>query len=230
MENVNAAGYNPQSPVCICPFASERFSTRAGLSKKQQLWLLTHPAEVSKSTNTGVVVQLAMQRTNCRIVQWKGDSALRAEFTPEMAPILIYPLKYATKRGCKRFATLRSGLDDALSSGKMPVFIIIDSTWEQSKEIYASSATLQALGVAELPLSDMGEKSQFRLRRGQKAREFCTAETAACLLRTIGEVEIANDILGLFKVYQDIVFAFKESASLPVSREMQMLLSSEKNG
>ena len=83
---------------------------------------------------------------------------------------------------------------------KRPVFIIIDATWQQARKIYRKSPYLHHLPLFSfLP----NTPSIYTLRRNKHHHHLCTAEIAAAVLDSQGDVQQASVMMSLLQVFCD---------------------------
>lgn len=135
------------------------------------LFLLTHPRELERPTNTGQWILEALPEQAERIV-WQRQhpdprllAALSAGHTA-----LVYPTGEGTPTAC---ATVEH-------------FILLDGTWQEAHKMYRLSPYLrQAPWVALSP----DQPSRYTLRRNQRAQGLCTYECALALFQVTGPVE-----------------------------------------
>ncbi len=83
---------------------------------------------------------------------------------------------------------------------KRPVFIIIDATWQQARKIYRKSLYLHHLPLFSF-LSNT--PSIYTLRRNKHHHHLCTAEIAAAVLDSQGDVQQASVMMSLLQVFCD---------------------------
>lgn len=65
-----------------------------------------------------------------------------------------------------------------------PLYILIDSTWQQARKMVRQSSYLKNIPRVSL---DVTAKSQYRLRRNQLDNGMSTCEAAVCLMEQVGE-------------------------------------------
>lgn len=160
---------------CIC-----RFRPRLGGAEAEpvaEFWLLMHPDEQYKPTNTGRLIADCLPGT--RLFTWHrkvpppGFVDLCQD--PTYAPMLVFPAppdRYEER--------LIERLPDTAAK---PVFILLDGTWQQAGKMFRLTQYLRSLPVLSL---SPGYRSQYRLRRSVHAGQLCTAEVAAELLQLAG--------------------------------------------
>lgn len=177
---------------CLCPYR-----TRA--ESRARVWLLTHPLEHCKPTNTGRLIRDVLPET--RVFTWYRTApdpellALLAD--PRFAPFVIFPddqPDYA-HRVVRMNAVARRQRED-----KVPVFIILDGTWRQARRIFRKSPYLATLPVLPLATERL---TSYRLRKPASGAHLCTAEVAVEVLRQAGDVKAAGVLDDYFDVFND---------------------------
>lgn len=161
--------------------------------------LLTHERELFKKTNTGRLVE-ALDGLNVTRITWQRtcpDASL-LEWIKEGNIGLLYPEK--TPSNANSFTDESAGFDGKpepiLQLNKQKVallstFILIDSTWQESRKIFNRSPYLKLL--PRVSLESAGE-SKFILRRNQVDGGLCTAESVIALLRMSKQNLLANKL------------------------------------
>ena len=187
---------NCQLPVlnCLCPYQVEAVS-------HAQVWLLTHPLEHYKPTNTGRLIGDVI--TTTQVFTWyrtAPDAQLAGLLKdPRYAPFVIFPddqPDYAD-----RVVDIEA-VHSAKEQARIPVFIILDGTWRQARRMFRKSAYLDALPV--LPLRTERE-TRYRLRKPASKAHLCTAEVAIELLRQGGDMVAADVLDDYFEVFNAIL-------------------------
>ena len=147
-----------------------------------KLFLLTHERELDKKTNTGQMVLDALGSKAERVI-WQRTCP------PENIVELIEDNRIALLYPC----------DDEESCGdirKFENFIILDSTWQESRKIYNKSPYLkQAVKIG----FNSEYVSRYTMRRNQIQNGLCTAECVIELLKLRGEQKLASDVQERFE-------------------------------
>ncbi|MDR5887736.1 MULTISPECIES: tRNA-uridine aminocarboxypropyltransferase [Halomonadaceae] len=206
-------GCNLPELNCLCPYQVKAES-------HAQVWLLTHPLEHYKPTNTGRLIGDVLSQT--KVFTWyrtAPDEQLMALLDdPRYAPFVIFPddqPDYAD-----RVVSL-AAVSDARHSGKIPVYILLDGTWRQARRIFRKSPYLDALPV--LPLRTERE-TRYRLRKPASKAHLCTAEVAIELLRQGGDTSAAEVLDDYFEVFNDSYAASRSYHKIdPPTAAMQRL-------
>ncbi|WP_148252747.1 tRNA-uridine aminocarboxypropyltransferase [Aidingimonas lacisalsi] len=175
---------------CLCPF-------QVCAASQAHIWLLTHPLEHYKPTNTGRLIGDVLPTT--RVFTWyrtEPDAQLLALLdAPEYAPFVVFPDDQPD------YVDRVVGVDavaDTKAAGLTPVFILLDGTWRQARRMFRRSAYLDRFPV--LPLRT-DRQSRYRLRKSASSSHLCTAEVAAVLLRQSGDDEAADILDDYFEVF-----------------------------
>ncbi|SJN10721.1 hypothetical protein CZ787_04310 [Halomonas citrativorans] len=189
---IRCEGCNLPALNCLCPYQVKAES-------HAQVWLLTHPLEHYKPTNTGRLIGDVLAQT--QVFTWYR-TAPDAQLTelladPRYVPFVIFPDDQPD------YADRVVGMDavhSAKQASRIPVFIILDGTWRQARRMFRKSAYLDALPV--LPLHTERE-TRYRLRKPASKAHLCTAEVAIELLRQGGDNNAAAVLDDYFDVFND---------------------------
>lgn len=113
-----------------------------------------------------------------------------------LQPYLLFP-EDATD-GRSEVASPESVSITASNKTKQPVFILIDSTWQEARKIYRQSTYLQ-----QLPLMSLSSEreSQYGLRRNQPHGHLSTVEVAVELLHRVGEERQSQLLSDRFQLF-----------------------------
>ncbi|QJQ94510.1 MULTISPECIES: tRNA-uridine aminocarboxypropyltransferase [Halomonadaceae] len=177
---------------CLCPY-------RVTAESHARVWLLTHPLEHHKPTNTGRLISDVLDTTE--VFTWyrtTPDERLMALLgDPAYAPFIIFPddqPDYA-----ERVVGIEA-IGEAKTQARIPVFIILDGTWRQARRMFRKSPYLERLPV--LPLATQ-RQTRYRLRKPASQAHLCTAEVAIELLRQSGDGEAAGVLDDYFDAFND---------------------------
>ncbi|APE30458.1 DTW domain-containing protein [Halomonas aestuarii] len=188
---------------CLCPY-------RVRAESGARVWLLTHPLEHHKPTNTGRLIGDVLPDTE--VFTWyrtAPDARLLALLDDERyAPFVIFPddqPDYADRVVGMDSVTERQG------EGRIPVFIILDGTWRQARRIFRKSPYLDRLPV--LPLATE-RRTRYRLRKPASAAHLCTAEVAIEMLRQAGDAGAAEVLDDYFDAFNDSYAASRRHEKL----------------
>lgn len=199
---------------CLCPY-------RVKAQSEARFWLLTHPLEHNKPTNTGRLIGDILDATE--VFTWyrtAPDTALLEHLDDSrFAPFVIFPddqPDYADR------VVGVEAVNDAKQEGRIPVFIILDGTWRQVRRIFRKSPYLERLPV--LPLHT-DRQTRYHLRKPASASHLCTAEVAAELLRQSGDATAADVLDDYFDAFNDSYAASRRHHKLKTpTASMQRLL------
>lgn len=199
---------------CLCPYKVKAESVA-------QVWLLTHPLEHFKPTNTGRLIGDVI--TTTQVFTWyrtAPDAQLAALLKdPRYAPFVIFPDDQPD------YADRVVGIETvhgAKAQARIPVFIILDGTWRQARRMFRKSPYLDGLPV--LPLKTERE-TRYRLRKPASKAHLCTAEVAIELLRQGGDTAAADVLDDYFDVFNDSYAASRLHHKIdPPTAAMQRLL------
>lgn len=200
---------------CLCPYQVKAES-------HAQVWLLTHPLEHFKPTNTGRLIRDVI--TTTRVFTWyrvAPDAQLAALLDDSRyAPFVIFPddqPDYADRVvGIEAVHAVKG-------QARIPVFIILDGTWRQARRMFRKSAYLDQLPV--LPLKTERE-TRYRLRKPASKAHLCTAEVAIELLRQGGDAVAAEVLDDYFEVFNDSYAASRLYHKIdPPTAAMQRLVA-----
>ncbi|MDN3551934.1 tRNA-uridine aminocarboxypropyltransferase [Halomonas almeriensis] len=200
---------------CLCPY-------RVSAHCRVEVWLLTHPIEHYKPTNTGRLIRDVLPRT--RVFTWyrtAPDPALLALLDdPRYAPFVVFP---DDQPGYAERVVDVERVIKRREAGRVPVLILLDGTWRQARKIFRRSDYLAGLPV--LPLVT-DRQTRYRLRKPASAEHLSTAEVAAELLRQAGESQAADHLDDYFEVFNECYAASRRYIKLTeTSPAMQRLLA-----
>ena len=192
---------------CLCALRPAR-PTRAGFC------LLMADIEPLKPSNTGWLIADVVPDTFAfGWARTETDPALLALLAdPRWQPCVVFPGEYAAPGRVVHAPPLGLPLLDTAgddfgnpagdragdSTGKRPLFILLDGTWAEARKMFGRSPCLNDLPVLSL---QPGEASRYVLRRSRRDDHFCTSEVAALCLALAGEPAAAQTLaawLGVF--------------------------------
>ena len=140
--------------------------------------LLTHLNEFDKRSNTGRLVLEVLGSAAEQVIWHRLNPPARLVAEIEAGGVaLVYPGP----------ADEDNGDHDDLSD--ITQFILIDSTWHESRKVHQRSPYLRK--ARRISLKPAGA-SQYNLRRNQKEACLCTAECVIQILRSTGRTEQAE--------------------------------------
>lgn len=196
---------------CLCPY---QVTTTA----RAEVWLIMHPYEAYKPTNTGRLIKDVLPST--RIFQWsrtEPDEELLALLASDRyRPFLIFPddqPDYAD----------RIVRQPTVDSEQIPVFIILDGTWRQARRMFRQSAYLAALPILPLHTERL---TRYKLRTPASESHLCTAEVAIELLKMTGDQQASQLLDDYFDTFNDCYAASRVHHRIQQPTEaMQRLLA-----
>ncbi|MGJ7460484.1 tRNA-uridine aminocarboxypropyltransferase [Halomonas sp. MA07-2] len=208
-------GCNLPELNCLCPYAVTSES-------HARVWLLTHPMEHHKPTNTGRLIRDVLVETE--VFTWyrtAPDKRLLALLEEaRYAPFVVFPDDQPD------YAERVVGIDtveQVKQEGRIPVYVLLDGTWRQARRIFRKSPYLKQLPVLPLRTERL---TRYRLRKPASAEHLCTAEVAAELLRQGGDIDAAQALGDYFDAFNDSYAASRrfEKIEAPTAA-MQRLLA-----
>lgn len=177
---------------CLCPYKNAAESLA-------RFWLLTHPLEHNKPTNTGRLIGDILDTTE--LFTWyrtaPDERLLTLLDDARFAPFIVFPddqPDYAER------VVGPQAVNEAKGNGLIPVFIILDGTWRQARRIFRKSPYLERLPV--LPLRSE-RLTRYHLRKPASPTHLCTAEVATELLRQSGDEDAAAILDDYFDAFND---------------------------
>lgn len=205
---------------CLCPY-------RVTATSDAQVWLLTHPLEHNKPTNTGRLIADVLPSSES--FSWHrtapDERLLALLANRRYVPFVVFPDDQPDYQ--HRVVDERAVIS-AKQDGFIPVFILIDGTWRQARRIFRKSPYLDGLPVLPLHTDRL---TRYRLRKPASASHLCTAEVAAELLRKTGDIGAADILDDYFDAFNDSYAAsrFYHKIENPTAA-MQRLLERRASG
>lgn len=168
---------------CICQHKPSCHSDAAFL-------LLMYDDEVLKPSNSGRLIADLIDETHAFLWSRSDVSAhlIALINDPQWQPFVVFPQVYA---GAQQQVVNRV---PPLSAGKRPLFILLDGTWREAKKIFRKSPYLADLPVLSINLDQQSEdnRTRYRMRRAVTDGQLATAEVAARVLASYGELDNAH--------------------------------------
>ncbi|WP_413113075.1 tRNA-uridine aminocarboxypropyltransferase [Thaumasiovibrio sp. DFM-14] len=172
------------------------------LQAQSHFVLLQHSRESNKATNTGRLLQQTLP--HCRVEMWSRttppSSLLRQLQDPAYTPWLVFPADE------QHPASHYSAMPNTI-----PLFVIIDATWQEARKIVRKSPWLQSLPRLQIHLDT---PSRYQLRRNQQSGYLCTCEIGAAILAMQGNYDDSKRILAYFEQFQQVYLAEREHQPL----------------
>ncbi|WP_396587027.1 tRNA-uridine aminocarboxypropyltransferase [Bermanella sp. R86510] len=176
---------------CLC---GEAQTQSLSGEKQVAICLLMHKNEANKPTNTGRLIEDVLPHNTFRYYWHRTEPSpqfLELINNPRYQPYIIFPGD-------------RGGYDDRVveqadfSTGKVPLFIILDGSWRQAGRMFRLSGYLQSLPV--LPLKSV-RHSAYQLRKAPDEYHLCTAEVAIELLKQHEQAPAADALEQYFQQF-----------------------------
>lgn len=146
-----------------------------------------------RKTNTGKLVLSSIPQ--CQSFTWDRVSPptelLELLANPVYQPYLLFPDADSHQLQPNLFS----------NSTKQPLFILLDSTWQEAKKMVRRSDWLKALPKIQL---ESTSQSSYSLRKNQSEGHLCTCETVAELLKQLGEEANAQELNQIYRHYLSV--------------------------
>lgn len=184
---------------CLC----EQLPT---LTSACHLALLMHENEQQRDTNTGQwLLKSLPASTSVHIWQRKTPSPALLELlnNDQYQPYLLFPHDESVP--------VSQAFQQANKAAKVPLFIILDGTWQEAKKMLRKSAWLENLPVAHITPN---HTSNYQLRRNQEDGHLCTLEVGCEVLKALGEERQSAQLLNFFDHYMQAFKADKSGHAL----------------
>ncbi|WP_207062956.1 tRNA-uridine aminocarboxypropyltransferase [Motiliproteus sp. SC1-56] len=192
---------------CSLPPSHCACAERPRISSRCEFALLLHPKEQARPTNTGRFLAQSLAGTPC--FSWhrtEPDPALAAWLAERPGQtFILFPVdrpELENRRAPRsQFTALRA-----------PRLLLLDGTWKEVRKMLRKSP-----GLAPFPLLSLEEQtpSRYSLRRGAGADQLCTLESAAQVLRMLGEEPEAQALEAFTAHFCRRYRAFKSSHPPP---------------
>lgn len=171
--------------TCVCDKAPE-------IRTDAKIWILSTQKEFYRASNTARLLKL-INPASTEIFLWertKLPEKLVRDINNDIYEVyLLFPIEHCETPDRK--VTYKN-------TGKIPVFIILDGTWNEARKIFRKSTYLENLPIISL---DPNFKSKYDLRRGAQKGNLCTVEAAIEVLKLNGETlhaQVINNFYDLF--------------------------------
>jgi DTW domain-containing protein YfiP len=181
-----------------------------------QFWLLLHPDEGRKPTNTARLIAATMPHTQVFVWQHTAPppGLLDLLSSPCFAPYVVFP-----HGDIARFERLP---EDPWHAEKVPAFVLLDGAWSQTRKMFVRSPYLRGIPCLTLPPT---ASSAYTLRQQRSTGYLSTVEVAIALLAQMGHGEASHILGAYFRVFAASGLATRQGRSLPEPLpEMQQLL------
>jgi DTW domain-containing protein len=189
MKTERCTGCRVAPAHCICALRPS-VPTRAGMC------LLMADIEPLKPSNTGWLIADVV--TDTYAFGWSRtevDPALLALLAdPQWQPYVVFPGEFVAEG--RMVNTLLPAAE--ATSGKRPLFILLDATWPEARKMFRKSPYLDKFPVLSLQPEQI---SRYRLRRSRRDDHFCTSEVGALCLELAGEPRAAQALEAWLDVF-----------------------------
>lgn len=181
------------------------------LSSAAHIALLMHENEQQRDTNTGQwLIKSLPTSTSMHIWQRKTPPPALLELlnNDQFQPYLLFPHDESVP--------VNQASQQANKAAKVPLFIILDGTWQEANKMLRKSAWLKNLPLAHINPS---QASNYQLRRNQAEGHLCTLEVGCEVLKSIGEEIHAEQLLAFFDHYMQAFKADKSGHALKIKTD-----------
>lgn len=170
---------------CICPLTPT-------IHTASQWWILIHPDEYLKPSNTARLIGASIPHT--RFFVWHRTApppALLALLQDaRFLPYLLVP--HGDPRQCERLRE-RPWLPD-----RVPAFVLLDGTWSQTRKMFSRSPYIH--GLPQIALHPQ-RPSAYTLRRQRCVPHLSTVEVAIALLEHLDELAASRTLHAYFRLF-----------------------------
>lgn len=179
---------------CLCALRPV-VPTRAGVC------LLMGDVEALKPSNTGWLIADVVADTFAfgwaRTAVHPDLLALLAD--PQWQPVVVFPGEDVAPERVLTSLQAPTGSESWQgTTGKRPLFILLDGTWPEARRMFRKSPYLDRLPVLSL---QPGQRSRYRLRHALHDDHLCTSEVAALCLALAGETRAAQTLEAYLDVF-----------------------------
>nr|WP_086939366.1 tRNA-uridine aminocarboxypropyltransferase [Thaumasiovibrio occultus] len=194
------------SHLCIC-------AHRPVVESNAAFMLVMYDDEVLKPSNSGRLIADVFDE--CFAFIWSRtnpDPDMLAVLGDERyQPYVIFPEEYAPERVATEIT---------LESGKKPLFILLDGSWNEAKKMFRKSPYLNQFPLLSIQPE---QASRFTLRESAKDNQLATAEVAARIVDLFGESANAQTLDLWFDVFREHYLTGKKQRTLPIPGALDRL-------
>ena len=183
---------------CICAYTPTMHTLA-------QFWLLIHPDEYRKPTNTARLIGACMPHT--RFFPWYR-TAPPAEFIALLTDRRFMPYLLIPQGDVTLFERLR---ERPWLPARVPAFVLLDGTWSQATKMLHRSPYLQ--GIPRMAIQPRAP-STYRLRCQRYAQHLSTVEVAIALLEQLEEATASSILHAYFRVFAERCMAARHGHPL----------------
>lgn len=206
------------SPRCaVCCLAPQNCvcALTPTLKTPAQFWILIHPEERRKPTNTARLIRATLPHT--RLFLWHRTTP-PAGFVPllqdpQFAPVLLFPQGETASQEPAPLGVSRlySAQRPPSQTEPAPAFVLLDGTWSQARKMLTHSAYVR--GIPRLSLQPSAP-STYTLRRQRCGQYLSTVEVAIALLHAVGSTEAGTLLQAYFRVFTASCLASRHGHAL----------------
>ena len=181
-----------------------------------QFWLLMHPEECLKPTNTARLIGASIP--HARLFPWYR-TAPPAGFIELLCERRFLPYLLVPQGDARLFEGLR---ERPWLPDRMPAFVLLDGTWSQARKMLHRSPYLQ--GLPRMAIQPR-VPSAYRLRRQRCAQHLSTVEVVIALLEQLEERTASHVLRAYFCVFAETCMAARYGHALtkPLPEMAQLL-------
>jgi len=169
-------------------------------SARSRFCLVMFDTEPMKPSNTGRLIADVLPNTQA--FGWSRTEPdpllLAAVADGAYQPMVVFPASYADDG--------REVLHAPPLSGKPPLCIMLDGTWNEARKMFRKSPWLDRFPVLSLNVTS---PSRYTLREAHGEGQHCTAEIAAALLQQAGDSDAAQALSRHFEQFRQAYLAGK---------------------
>ncbi|RJX65290.1 DTW domain-containing protein [Vibrio sinensis] len=170
--------------------------------------LLMHENEYQRETNTGQWLAKSISTTT--VHRWNRTEPCEDLLTlinnPSYVPFLLFPSDESQSvEHCQQLSKQQNAI---------PLFIVLDGTWQEAKKMLRKSLWLQALPQVHITPK---AASTYQLRRNQGEGHLCTLEVGSEIVRALGQEKEAQQLMAFFEHYMQVYKADKSGHALDKS-------------
>lgn len=166
---------------------------RTQIEAQASFLLLMYDDEVLKPSNSGRLIADIFPDTHAYI--WSrtepNPKVLALLNDPKYQPYVVFPGEYAYQPDlvCNTVS---------MTTGKRPLFILIDGSWRQAVKIYRKSEYLHHLPILSF---DANTTAKYALRKGVRDFQFGTAEVAVMALAAMSAEKESEVLATWFELF-----------------------------
>lgn len=190
----------PRCQRCLLPKKNCLCASLQPQQARSRFCLIMFDSEPMKPSNTGRLIADILPETQA--FGWsrtEPDPALLAAVkNPQLQPLVVFPQSYAEPG--------RQVINTPPTSGKPPLFIMLDGTWSEARKMFRKSPWLDNLPLMSLTLTT---PSNYQLRQIHAEGQHCTAEVATELLIQAGDSAAGQALRQYFNLFRQRYLAGK---------------------